>query len=60
KAHRLTIFFMVSQSSTVAALKGEALSALTSEGSGGERLPRVKATSDFELCRAVKDKGRST
>ncbi|KAH7887479.1 hypothetical protein F5I97DRAFT_836836 [Phlebopus sp. FC_14] len=87
KTHRLTIFLTVPQSSTVAALKEEALSALTAEvllsssapptpriptapgeddemldeegESGGEGLPRVKATPDFELCRAVKDKANT-
>lgn len=74
KTHKLTIFLTVHQSSTIADLKEEALSALTStvllssapgeddmmdEGNGNTEVPRVQSTEDFELCRAVKDKGRS-
>jgi hypothetical protein len=56
-------------------LKEEALSALTSgvlssstapsedvemdEEDGDTEVPRVESTEDFELCRAVKDKGKS-
>jgi len=29
------------------------------EASGEEEVPRVKSTEDFELCRGVKDKGKS-
>ncbi|KAN0097222.1 hypothetical protein V8E55_001668 [Tylopilus felleus] len=83
KTHRLTVFFTVHQSSTVAKLKEEALSALTSsllssssgvpqfptapgedvdmvdEEDGASEIPHVRSTDDFELCRAVKDKGKS-
>ncbi|KAF8450262.1 hypothetical protein L210DRAFT_3520165 [Boletus edulis BED1] len=80
KTHKLTIFLTVHQSSTIAKVKEEALSALTSDvlasPSGvphfptvpGEdvdmvdenaQVPRIQSTEDFELCRAVKDKGKS-
>ena len=84
KTHRLTIFLTAHQSSTIAKLKEEALSALTSDvlssssgvpriptapgedfdmmdgGEGDGETPRVESTEDFELCRIVKDKGKST
>ncbi|KAG8218882.1 hypothetical protein J3R82DRAFT_4561 [Butyriboletus roseoflavus] len=78
KTHRLTIFLTTPQSSTIAKLKEEALSALTSAvlsssssvpripTAPGEdidmmdaEVPRVESTEDFELCRVVKDKGKS-
>lgn len=83
KTHKITIFLTAHQSSTVASLKEEALSALTSPvlstPSGAPHIPtapgedddmmdenestcqepRVQSTEDFELCRAVKDKGKS-
>ncbi|KAF8835967.1 hypothetical protein BDN67DRAFT_974732 [Paxillus ammoniavirescens] len=85
KTHKLTIFLTAPQSSTIETIKGEALSALTSdvllssssgvpriptapgedlemsyeEESGEGEVPRVKSTEDFELCRVVKDKGKS-
>ncbi|KAF8558742.1 hypothetical protein OG21DRAFT_1503694 [Imleria badia] len=85
KTHKLTIFLTAHQSSTVATLKEEALSALTSdvlsspsgaphiptapgedvdmadeeEGDADSELPRVQSTDDFEVCRVVKDKGKS-
>ncbi|KAF9238814.1 hypothetical protein BU15DRAFT_47316 [Melanogaster broomeanus] len=60
KTHKLTIFLTVHQSSTIEAIKHEALSALTSDDEGDEvEVPRVKSTEDFELCRAVKDKGKT-
>ncbi|KAL4076281.1 hypothetical protein J3A83DRAFT_4089630, partial [Scleroderma citrinum] len=55
KTHRLTIFLPTPQSSTIASLKSEALSAF----SGNEDIPNVQSTDNFELCRAIKDRGKS-
>ncbi|KAL4081470.1 hypothetical protein V8B97DRAFT_2001640 [Scleroderma yunnanense] len=97
KTHRLTIFLPTPQSSTIASLKSEALSAFSSPvlheqtdsgpvldriptapgedeemfdgddvdgygdggGSGNEDIPNVQSTDNFELCRAIKDRGKS-
>jgi uncharacterized protein with PIN domain len=62
KTHQVTIFLTVPQSATIALLKDEALSALTSRvATEDDSFPHVQSTSDFELARAVKEKekGRS-
>lgn len=89
KTHRLTVFLSAPHNSTVASLKAEALSALSStvlrestdpvldriptapgedeemfdvdgngNGSANEDIPVVTSTDDFELCRAIKDRGK--
>lgn len=30
------------------------------DGSGNEEIPNVQSTDDFELCRAVKDRGKAS
>ena len=30
------------------------------DGSGNEEIPSVQSTDDFELCKAVKDRGKAT
>jgi len=62
KTHQVTIFLTVPQSATIALLKDEALSALTSRvATEDDSFPHVQSTSDFELACAVKgkEKGRS-
>lgn len=60
KTHQITIFLTVPQSATIALLKDEALSALTSRvATEDESFPHVSSTSDFELARAVKEKEKS-
>lgn len=51
------------QEQAISQLKEEVLSALTALYSRGNRVPQVpaaKAVDDFELCRAVKEKGKPT
>ncbi|KAG5635934.1 hypothetical protein H0H81_009619 [Sphagnurus paluster] len=43
---------------TIQTLKEEALSALSSTVNQAEGVPKVHSTDDFELCSAVKEKGR--
>ncbi|KAI6024477.1 hypothetical protein EDC04DRAFT_2931550, partial [Pisolithus marmoratus] len=60
KTHRLTVFLSAPHNSTVASLKAEALSALSSTvlRDANEDVPIVTSTDDFELCRAIKDRGK--
>ncbi|KAH7916791.1 hypothetical protein BJ138DRAFT_1121597 [Hygrophoropsis aurantiaca] len=60
KTHQLTIFLTVPQSATIASLKDEVLSALSSDVNEIEDLPPVSSSEEFELCRAVKDKERAS
>ncbi|KAH7931324.1 hypothetical protein BV22DRAFT_1077247 [Leucogyrophana mollusca] len=60
KTHQLTIFLTASQSATIASLKEEVLSALSSDVNEVEDVPQVSSLDEFELCRAVKDKGKIT
>jgi len=51
------------QEEAIAKLKEEVLSALTALYLHGDRVPQVptaKSADDFELCRAVKEKGKPT
>lgn len=50
----------VPPSTTVAELKEEALSALTSDVNQVEDVPKISSEDDFEICRAIKDKGKIT
>ncbi|OJA08007.1 hypothetical protein AZE42_01090 [Rhizopogon vesiculosus] len=60
KTHQVTIFLTVPQSATIASLKDEALSALTSRvATDDENFPHVSSTNDFELARAAKEKEKS-
>lgn len=60
KTHQVTVFLTVPHSATIAMLKDEALSALTSRvATQDESLPHVNSTSEFELARAVKEKEKS-
>jgi hypothetical protein len=61
KTHKLTIFFTVAPTDTVAFLKSEALSALQSHaGQQLEGVPKVTDESQFEICRATKERGSVT
>jgi len=59
KTHKVTIFLEAPQSKTVASLKADALSALTSKAGETEDIPRVTDVSDFEICHEVKERGRA-
>ncbi|OAX43251.1 hypothetical protein K503DRAFT_862419 [Rhizopogon vinicolor AM-OR11-026] len=60
KTHQVTIFLTVPQSATIASLKDEALSALTSRvATDDESFPHVSSTNDFELARTAKEKEKS-
>ncbi|KAF9644508.1 hypothetical protein BDM02DRAFT_3102835, partial [Thelephora ganbajun] len=63
RTHRLSIMITTPQEETVSKLKEEVLSALNALYLHGDRVPQVPAANtvdDFELCRAVKEKGKST
>ncbi|KAF8231375.1 hypothetical protein L208DRAFT_68308 [Tricholoma matsutake] len=60
RSHKLAILLTVVPSATFASIKAEALSALTSDVNQVEGVPKVKSEDDFEVCRAVKDKGKAT
>lgn len=55
RSHRLTIFLTLAPTGTIASLKNEVLSALTSEGNQTEEeVPQVTSVDEFEICKAVK------
>ena len=56
KTHKLTIALTVPQHATIALLKQEALSALTSEVNTLEEVPKVKREEDFEICKGKRGK----
>ncbi|KAG6919731.1 hypothetical protein DXG01_001565 [Tephrocybe rancida] len=58
RSHTLSILVNMPPSTTIAALKAEALSALTSSVNEVEDVPKVESEDDFELCRGLRDKGR--
>ena len=60
RSHKLSILLTVLPSTTLEAIKADALSALTSEVNQVESIPKVKSADDFEVCRAIKDKGKAT
>jgi hypothetical protein len=63
RTHKLSIMITVPQEEAIAKLKEEVLSALTALYLHGDRVPQVpaaKTVDDFELCRAVKEKGKPT
>ena len=60
RTHKLSIFLTVLPSTTLEAIKADALSALASDVNQVESIPKVKSEDDFEVCRAVKDKGKVT
>lgn len=60
KTHKLTVLTTVAPTITVAALKADVLSALSSDVNQVEHVPPVSAVADFELCKAVKERGKLT
>lgn len=61
RTHKLSIVVTTPQEETISKLKEEVLSALTALCSHGDRVPQVptaETVDDFELCRAVKEKGK--
>ncbi|KAJ7682158.1 hypothetical protein DFH06DRAFT_1160355 [Mycena polygramma] len=61
KTHKLTVLTTVAPTISVAALKDEVLSALSSDvNQASEDVPRVSTARDFELCKAVKERGKLT
>ncbi|THH30324.1 hypothetical protein EUX98_g3848 [Antrodiella citrinella] len=77
KTHKVTFFITASQTSTIASLKAEVLSALQApvltsptpapfsgtaamdvDDAEEWKVPTVSSEDEFELCRAIKDKGK--
>ncbi|KAJ7639541.1 hypothetical protein FB45DRAFT_905957 [Roridomyces roridus] len=58
KTHTLTVLTTVAPTISINALKAEVLSALSSEVNQVEDVPRVTSADDFELCKAVKERGK--
>jgi hypothetical protein len=58
KTHKLTIFLTALPSDTVASLKKEVLSALTSGVNKVDEVPRVTREEDFEISRMTKEKAK--
>jgi hypothetical protein len=52
KSHKTAVFLSASQTSKVAALKADTLSALTSDVNDDPNVPRPSHVDDFELCHA--------
>ncbi|KAJ7784079.1 hypothetical protein B0H16DRAFT_1491293 [Mycena metata] len=60
KTHKLTVLTTVAPTISVAELKDEILSALSSDVNQVDGVPRVSAPRDFELCKAVQERGKPT
>ncbi|KLO08458.1 hypothetical protein SCHPADRAFT_880541 [Schizopora paradoxa] len=65
KTHKTTFFLEAPAGKTVASLKDDTLSALTSKtretlSPDEEKLPEVSSTDDFEICRDVKEKSKQS
>lgn len=60
RSHKLAILLTVLPSTTIGTIKADALSALTSDINQVEGIPKVESEEDFEICRAIKDKGKVT
>ncbi|KAH8118732.1 hypothetical protein DFH11DRAFT_1568945 [Phellopilus nigrolimitatus] len=61
KAHKLTIFLEAPPTKTVAVLKEDALSALTSKvinNNNESDVPEIEGVEDFEICREIKERNR--
>lgn len=59
KSHKFTIFLEAPPTRTIASIKEETLSALTSRvGKDTEEIPEVESIDDFELCCEIKERGR--
>jgi len=61
KTHKLSIIVTAAQVTSISTLKEEVLSALTSHPDKLlDDVPTVNSIEDFELCRALKEKGKPT
>jgi len=63
RTHKLSIIVTAPQEEAISKLKEEVLSALTAlylHGNKVAQVPTVKTIDDFELCHAVKEKGKPT
>jgi hypothetical protein len=60
KTHTLSIIITTTQATAISTLKEEVLSALTSHPDTLLDVPTVTSIEDFELCRALKEKGKLT
>jgi len=60
KTHKLTILLTTPPNTTIASLKTEILSALSSDVNQVEDVPKVTDERAFEISRAVKDRGKNT
>jgi len=57
RTHKLSVFVTVPPSATIQEIKEEALSALSWDINRVEDVPNVQTVDDFELHKAVKEKG---
>jgi len=60
KTHKLTILLTTPPNTTIASLKMEVFSALSSDVNQVENVPKVTSEKAFEISRAVKDRGKKT
>ncbi|KAF9782258.1 hypothetical protein BJ322DRAFT_1075139 [Thelephora terrestris] len=63
RTHKLSVMITTPQEEAISKLKEEVLSALTALYLHGDRVsqvPTAKTVDDFELCRAMKEKGKAT
>ncbi|CAK5275105.1 unnamed protein product [Mycena citricolor] len=63
KTYRLTVLTTIAPTATVADLKADVLSALSSEvhrSSADDDMPEVTSVEDFEICKGVKTRGKLT
>jgi len=63
RTHKLSVMITTPQEEAISKLKEEVLSALTALHLHGDRVsqvPTANTVDDFELCRAIKEKGKPT
>jgi hypothetical protein len=58
KTHRATVFLNAPHPTTIAALKAQALSALSQFSDTYGDVPKVTTIDDFEFCRATREQGK--
>ncbi|KAF9498686.1 hypothetical protein BDN71DRAFT_1443085 [Pleurotus eryngii] len=60
KTHKTTIVVTTAPTASVASVKSEVLSALTSDVNKDTETPQVSSEDDFDLCKPFKEKGKPT
>ncbi|KAF4575208.1 hypothetical protein EYR36_006566 [Pleurotus pulmonarius] len=60
KTHKTTVFVTTAPTASVASVKSEVFSALTSDVNKDTETPEVSSEDDFDLCKPFKDKGKPT